>query len=214
MKSGRMRWAGNVARMGEERELYKILVGKPEGKWPLLRPRRRWEDRIRMHLREICWEEVEWIQLAQDSVSGELLWMRWWNIGVWRQAVSYILLYIVLSTFHHLPMIMKINSRCSWTKQTSETFQSYIHTGSQTSQNIFLTYETPFWISQDSSQLSAPGNLKPQHCFKHKYLNNATTETKPNPRQRYQELRLHVHKTVLWHYICLTWTPSARLVHT
>jgi hypothetical protein len=63
-----MRWAGHVARMGEERKLYKVLVGKPEGKRPLGRPRRRWEDEIRMDLREIglgggC---VDWIRLSQD----------------------------------------------------------------------------------------------------------------------------------------------------
>jgi hypothetical protein len=52
VKSRRMRWAGHVARMGEERKVYKGLVGKPEGKRPLGRPRRRWEDGIRMDLRE------------------------------------------------------------------------------------------------------------------------------------------------------------------
>jgi hypothetical protein len=52
VKSRRMRWAGHVARMGEERKVYKVLVGKPEGKIPLGRPRRRWEDGIRMDLRE------------------------------------------------------------------------------------------------------------------------------------------------------------------
>jgi hypothetical protein len=51
--SRRMKWAGHVARIGEERELYKVLVGKPEGKRPLGRPRHRWEDGIRMDLREI-----------------------------------------------------------------------------------------------------------------------------------------------------------------
>jgi hypothetical protein len=52
VKSRRMRWAGHVARMGKERKVYKILVGKPEGKRPLGRPRRRWEDGVRMDLRE------------------------------------------------------------------------------------------------------------------------------------------------------------------
>jgi hypothetical protein len=51
--SSRMRWAGNVARVGEDRKVYKVLVGKPEGKRPLGRPRRRWEDGIRMDLTEI-----------------------------------------------------------------------------------------------------------------------------------------------------------------
>jgi hypothetical protein len=65
IKSRRMRWAGHVACMGEERKLYKVLVGKPEGKRPLGRPRRRWEDGIRMD-REIGLGCVDWIRLAQD----------------------------------------------------------------------------------------------------------------------------------------------------
>jgi hypothetical protein len=52
--------------MGEERKVYKVLVGKPEGKRPLGRPRRRWEDGIRMDLREIYLGSVEWIRLTQD----------------------------------------------------------------------------------------------------------------------------------------------------
>jgi hypothetical protein len=55
IKSKRMRWAGHVARIGEKRKLYKVLVGKSEGKRPLGRPRRRWEDGIRIDLREIDW---------------------------------------------------------------------------------------------------------------------------------------------------------------
>jgi hypothetical protein len=55
-----------VARIGEERKGYRVLVGKPEGKRPLGRPRRRWEGGIRMDLREIGWGSVDWIQLAQD----------------------------------------------------------------------------------------------------------------------------------------------------
>jgi hypothetical protein len=52
--------------MGEGRNVYRVLVGKPEGKRPLERPRLRWEDGIRMDLKEIGWGDVEWIQLAQD----------------------------------------------------------------------------------------------------------------------------------------------------
>jgi hypothetical protein len=52
--------------MGEERNVYSVLIGKPEGKRPLGRPRRRWEDGIRMDLREIGWGSVDWIQLAHD----------------------------------------------------------------------------------------------------------------------------------------------------
>jgi hypothetical protein len=66
MKSRRMRWAGHVTRMGEKRNAYRILVGKPEGRRSLGRPRRRWEDNIRMKLREIEWGGMDWINLAQD----------------------------------------------------------------------------------------------------------------------------------------------------
>jgi hypothetical protein len=55
-----------VARIGQERKVYKVLVGKPEGMRPLGRPRRRWEDGVRMDLREIGLESVDWIGLAQD----------------------------------------------------------------------------------------------------------------------------------------------------
>jgi hypothetical protein len=66
INSRRMRWAGHVARMGEEREVYRVLVGKPEGKRPLLRPRRRWVDNIRMDLQEVGCGYMGWIGLAHD----------------------------------------------------------------------------------------------------------------------------------------------------
>jgi transcription termination factor 2 len=66
IKSRRMRWAGHVARMGEKRNAYRIFVGKLEGKRPLGRPRRRWVDNIKMDLREIGWDGMDWIDLAQD----------------------------------------------------------------------------------------------------------------------------------------------------
>jgi hypothetical protein len=62
-----MRWAGHVARIGEKRNAYRILVGKPEGKRPLGRPRRRWVDNIKMDLREIRREGIDWIDQAQDK---------------------------------------------------------------------------------------------------------------------------------------------------
>jgi hypothetical protein len=68
IKSRRMRWAGHVARMGRGRGAYRVLVGRPEGKRPLGRPRRRWEDNIKMDLREIGIDGANWIQLAQDRV--------------------------------------------------------------------------------------------------------------------------------------------------
>jgi hypothetical protein len=62
IKSRRMRWAGHIARMGETRNAYKILVGKPEGKRPLGRPRRRCVDNTQMDVREIGWDGVDWIE--------------------------------------------------------------------------------------------------------------------------------------------------------
>jgi len=66
IKSRRMRWAGHVARMGEERSVYRVLVGKPEGRRPLGRPRHRWVDNIRMDLQEVGCGYMDWIGLAQD----------------------------------------------------------------------------------------------------------------------------------------------------
>ena len=62
-----MRWAGHVARIGEERELYMVLVGKSEGRRPLGRPRLRWVDNIRMDLQKVGCGYMDWIGLAQDT---------------------------------------------------------------------------------------------------------------------------------------------------
>jgi len=67
-----MGWARHVARVREGRGVYRVLVGKPEGKRPLGRPRRRWEDNIKMDLQEVGWG-MEWIELAQDRD-------RWWAL--------------------------------------------------------------------------------------------------------------------------------------
>ena len=75
IKSRRMRCAGHVARMGEARGRYRVLVGKPDGKRPLGRPRRIWVDNIRMDLQEVGCGYVVWIGLAQDR-------------GMWRTLVS------------------------------------------------------------------------------------------------------------------------------
>jgi hypothetical protein len=61
-----MGWAGLVARMGEKRNACRVLVGTPEGERPLGRPRRRWVDNIKMDLRDIGWDGVDWIDMAQD----------------------------------------------------------------------------------------------------------------------------------------------------
>ena len=66
IKSRRMRWAGHVARMGEERRVYRVLMGKPEGRRLMGRPRRRWVDNIRMYVQEMGCGYMDWIGLAQD----------------------------------------------------------------------------------------------------------------------------------------------------
>jgi len=66
VKSRRMRWAGQVARMGEDKGVQRVLVGKPEGKSPLGRPRRRWEDNIKMDIQEVGGGRGDWMELAQD----------------------------------------------------------------------------------------------------------------------------------------------------
>jgi hypothetical protein len=67
IRSRRIRWAGNVARMGRKRNAYSILVGKPEGKRPIRRPRPGWENNIKMDLRVIGWGGMDWIELPQDT---------------------------------------------------------------------------------------------------------------------------------------------------
>ena len=66
VKSRRMRWAGHVVRMGEDRGVHRVLVGKPKGNRPLERPRRRWEDNMKMDLQEVGGGRGDWMELAQD----------------------------------------------------------------------------------------------------------------------------------------------------
>ena len=74
VKSRQMRWAGHVVRMGEDRVVHRVLVGKPEGKRPLGRPRRRWENNIKMDLQEVGGGRGDWIELAKDRD-------RWWALA-------------------------------------------------------------------------------------------------------------------------------------
>jgi len=66
IKSRRMRWAGHIEHMGEGRGVYRVLVGKPEVKKPVGRPRHRWEDNIKMDVQEVGCGGIDWIKLAQD----------------------------------------------------------------------------------------------------------------------------------------------------
>jgi len=69
IKSRRMRWAGHVACMDERKGVYKVLVGKPEGKSPPGRPSRRWDNNIKMDLQEVEYDGMDWIELVQDRDS-------------------------------------------------------------------------------------------------------------------------------------------------
>jgi len=73
IKSRRMRWEGHVAHMGKRRGIYRVLVGKPEGKRPLGRSRHRWEDNIKMDLQAVEYGGMDWVELAQDMD-------RWWAL--------------------------------------------------------------------------------------------------------------------------------------
>jgi ribosome biogenesis protein Nip4 len=73
IKSRRMGWVGHVAHMGGMRNVYKILVRKPEQKRPLRRLKHRWEDNIRKDLREIGWKVVDYIHMAQDRDQWQVL---------------------------------------------------------------------------------------------------------------------------------------------
>jgi hypothetical protein len=75
-----MRWAGHVARIGEKTNVYRLLVGKPEGKRPLGRQRRRWMDNIKMDLAEVGLNVVDWIGLAQDRYFVQVLSMKFHEI--------------------------------------------------------------------------------------------------------------------------------------
>jgi hypothetical protein len=74
IKSRRMGWAENVARMGEKRNAYRILMGKPEGKRPLGRPRHWWNNNIKMDIRDVEWNRMNWINLAEDRD-------QWWALA-------------------------------------------------------------------------------------------------------------------------------------
>ena len=73
IKWRRMRWAGHVARMGDRIVVFRVLVGKPEGKRPLGKPRRRWDDNIKIDIQEVGCGGMDWIELAQDRD-------RWWAL--------------------------------------------------------------------------------------------------------------------------------------
>jgi len=105
IKSRRMRWAGHVARMGEERGAYSVLVGKPEGKRPLGRPRCRWVDNIRMDLQEVGCGYRDWIGLAQDRDGWWMLVSVVMNLRVPQNAGNFLTSYKPVSfsrrTLHH-----------------------------------------------------------------------------------------------------------------
>jgi hypothetical protein len=102
IKSRKMRWVGHVARMGEGRNVYRILVGNPEGKRPLKKPRRRSEDGIKTDLGEISWGRggVEWIHVAQERDRWRAVVNAVMNLRFWRHVVSQ--LYVYTYAFIHI----------------------------------------------------------------------------------------------------------------
>jgi hypothetical protein len=89
IKSRRMRLAGHVAQMGEKRNAYRILVGKPEGMRPIRRPTHRWEDKIKMDFREIGWGGMDWIDLAQGRDQWRALVNTVMNLGFHKMLVNF-----------------------------------------------------------------------------------------------------------------------------
>ena len=90
VKSRRMRWAGHVARVGERRGVHRVLVGKPEGKRPLGRLRRRWEDNIKMDLQEVGEGCEDWMELAQDRDRWRALVSTVMNLRVSKNAGNFL----------------------------------------------------------------------------------------------------------------------------
>ena len=105
IKSRRMRWAGHVALMGEETGVYRVLVGKPEGRRPLGRPKRRWADNIRTDLQEVGCVYMDWIGLALDRDRWRTLVSAVMNLRVPSNAGSFLTSYRPVSfsrrTLHH-----------------------------------------------------------------------------------------------------------------
>ena len=89
VKSRRMRWAGHVARMGEERGVHRVLVGKPEGKRPMGRHRRKWEDNIKMDLQEVGGGRGDWMGLVQDRDG-------WWALLSTVRNLMFVVPYILV----------------------------------------------------------------------------------------------------------------------
>jgi hypothetical protein len=120
IKSRIMRWAEHVARIGEEGKLYRVLVGKPEGKKTFGRPRRRWEDGIRIYLRDICWGSVrvDCIQLAQDR-------------DRWRALANTVMYQRFLT-----PRSQEVSQLVRWILRHSDLIQSLDEEGTKTCTHI------------------------------------------------------------------------------
>ena len=109
VKSRRMRWAGYLARMGEDRGVHRVLVGKPEGKRPLGRPRRRWEDNIKMDLQKVVGGRGDWMELAKDRDAWRHLWVRWGIFGFHKCVEFLDQLQILLVSFSRRTLLHRLS---------------------------------------------------------------------------------------------------------
>jgi hypothetical protein len=117
IKSRRKRWAGHVARLGEKRNAYRLLVGKPEGKRPLGRPCR-WVDNIRMNLGEVEWGDVDWIGLAKDRNRWRALVNSVLNLGVHEMLGNYRVSGLSISVQLHLVSLVMVKLSISFLWET------------------------------------------------------------------------------------------------
>jgi hypothetical protein len=122
-----MRLTGHVVRTGEMRNGYKILVGEPEGKNPLGRPKRRWEDNIRTDLREMWWEDMECIHLAQDRHQWQVLLYKVMNLRVPWKAENFLTSWVTVS-FSRRTLLHDVSQSVSYlTRSNIVTFFTRSH---------------------------------------------------------------------------------------
>jgi hypothetical protein len=153
-----MRWAGNVERMAERRNLYRVLVGKPEGKRPLERPRRRWEYGIKMDVRLVggrVWSGFTWLRIG---FVGGLLCMRRWTFGFWRHGVKSVLIHTTGTQDHHSAVVAWRTAATWWSSVPAVEFKG--NTGI---------------LASTSSKQSPLQRIRTTYCFRPFFGDKITT---------------------------------------